>query len=263
MIISLKQTETIFAAQSHNRFIHRFFAVRRRCCRLAAAAQQSTFRKKERVSERTKELTKETKDRERMPKKLNCSLSHPSILIVGETPPPVSIFNISNKLCCACRAETFLLLYFPSRALTTRKNYNKTALSNDVSSHRAQPSFAPLSMRTLNTQNFKNPPSLLCSLLLDGPTMKNIYTYVYNTQLSYFFAIANAKAKTTRIFAGKNQVCFTFFSFPVFLLPFAAYSASPPCHLLFHSVFGLFAETHYSSAGCGDADLPCPASPLP
>lgn len=197
-----------------------------------------------------------------MPKKLNRSLSHPSILIVGETPPPVSIFNISNKLCCACRAETFLLLYFPSRALTTRKNYNKTALSNDLSSHRAQPSLAPLSMRTLNTQNFKIPPSLQCSPLLDGPTIKNIciYIYIYNTQLSYFFAITNAKAKTTRIFAGKNQVCFTFFSFPVFLLPFAFCCllclASPPCHLLFHSVFGLFAETHYSSAGCGDADLP-------
>lgn len=194
-----------------------------------------------------------------MPKKLNRSLSHPSILIVGETPPPVSIFNISNKLCCACRTETFLLLYFPSRALTTRKNYNKTALSNDLSSHRAQPSLAPLSMRTLNTQNFKIPPSLQCSPLLDGPTIKKIYihTYIYNTQLSYFFAITNAKAKTTRIFAGKNQVCFTFFSFPVFLLPFAAYSASPRLLAIFFFIrYSVFSQKHYSSAGCGDADLP-------
>lgn len=78
----------------------------------AAAAQQSTFRKKERASERTNERKKPKIERERMPKKLNCSLSHPSILIVGKHHHPLAYLIYLTNYVAPAELRLFFFLTF-------------------------------------------------------------------------------------------------------------------------------------------------------
>lgn len=154
---------------------------------------------KERTNERNQ------RQRERMPK--NCSLS--SILIVGKH-HPLSIFKYLTNYVAPAVLRLFLL---PKSRLNNTKNYNKTALSNDAYFHELtqRSPHAPINANAKYTKFQKSP---IPNVLLDGPTMKNII------RNKVAFSQQPTQSKTTRIFAGKNQVCFTFFfsslSFAIF-----------------------------------------------
>lgn len=85
------------------------------------------------------------------------------------------------------------------------------------------------------------PPSYKFSLEFSTYIYKCTYNIIRNK--TWVFAKANSITKTTRIFAGKNQVCFTFFFFQSF---FAFSTALPRLLVIFFIRYSVFSQKHHT-----------------
>lgn len=126
------------------------------------------------------------------------------------------------------RLQSLEFSYSLSRALTTPKITTKQPLATmpiPINSTQRSP-HAPINANAKYTKFQKFP---IPNGLLDGPTTKNII------RNKIAFRNSQRKSKTTRIFAGKNQVCFTFFfsslSFAIFYSTAAAAATAAACCL--------------------------------